>query len=164
MPTASPPAGYRVLRLGRSSECGHVYLLTTVACNRQPLFRQWEAATAVTRELIEPGVWPHVRLLCWVLMPDHWHGLVQLTDRVELAEVMRRMKGRTARAVNRSLGRTGPVWMPGFHDRGLRREENIVGAARYIVANPVRARLVARIGNYPFWDAAWFMERLERRG
>lgn len=157
MLTAPPPAGYRALRLGRWAECGRVYLLTTVTCNRQPLFRQWDAATAVARELIEPSVWPDGRLLCWVLMPDHWHGLVEMTGRVGLAEVMRRMKGRTARAVNLSLGRTGPVWMPGFHDRALRREESTVSAARYIVANPVWAGLVARVGHYPFWDAAWLL-------
>jgi hypothetical protein len=27
--------------------------------------------------------------------------------------------------------------------------------ARYVVMNPVRAGLVSRVGDYPFWDAAW---------
>jgi len=27
--------------------------------------------------------------------------------------------------------------------------------ARYIVANPLRAGLVERIGDYPLWDATW---------
>jgi hypothetical protein len=27
--------------------------------------------------------------------------------------------------------------------------------ARYIVANPLRAGLVSRVGHYPFWNAVW---------
>ena len=33
--------------------------------------------------------------------------------------------------------------------------EDLVGVARYIVANPVRAGLVNRVGEYPYWDAVW---------
>lgn len=88
-------------------------------------------------------------------MPDHWHGLVELSDDADLAAMMRVAKGGSARAVNLALARTGPVWMPGFHDRAMRFEENIVGAARYVVANPLRAGLVKRIGDYPYWDAVW---------
>jgi hypothetical protein len=27
--------------------------------------------------------------------------------------------------------------------------------ARYVVANPLRAGLVKRLGDYPLWDAIW---------
>ncbi|NJC47919.1 UNVERIFIED_ORG: hypothetical protein GGR78_001170 [Xanthomonas campestris] len=27
--------------------------------------------------------------------------------------------------------------------------------ARYLIANPLRAELVERVGDYPFWDAIW---------
>jgi plasmid stabilization system protein ParE len=36
-----------------------------------------------------------------------------------------------------------------------RAEEDLIKIARYIVANPLRARLVEHIGDYPLWDAAW---------
>jgi hypothetical protein len=52
--------------------------------------------------------------------------------------------------------RPGPVWQPGYHDHALRREEDLVTVSRYLVANPLRAGLVAYIGNYPLWDAIWF--------
>ncbi|MFB6261862.1 MAG: transposase, partial [Thiohalorhabdaceae bacterium] len=48
-----------------------------------------------------------------------------------------------------------PVWQPGFHDRAIRREEDLEAVARYVVANPLRAGLVDRIADYPHWDAAW---------
>lgn len=47
------------------------------------------------------------------------------------------------------------VWQRGFHDRALRQEEDLIATARYVVANPLRAGLVDRIGDYPWWDAVW---------
>ena len=40
----------------------------------------------------------------------------------------------------------------------VRRDEDLRGLARYIVANPLRAQLVQRIGDYPHWDAMWLDE------
>jgi REP element-mobilizing transposase RayT len=85
-------------------------------------------------------------------MPDHWHGLLQLEGDGPLAGVMQNAK---ARAVNLARGRGGTVWMPGFHDHALRHERDLLPCARYIVANPLRAGLVDRLGRYPYWDAVW---------
>ena len=95
------------------------------------------------------------RLLCRVLMPDHWHAIVELGQDASLGILANRVKGRSARHFNRVMRRDGAVWAAGFHDRALRREQDLVGVARYVVANPVRAGLVARVGDYPFWDAQW---------
>jgi hypothetical protein len=37
----------------------------------------------------------------------------------------------------------------------LRADEDLRVVARYIVANPLRAHLVKRIADYPFWNAVW---------
>ena len=87
-------------------------------------------------------------------MPDHMHWLVQLQGR-SLDELMRRIKCNSARRINQQLGRQGALWQEGYHDRALRREEDVLSAARYIVANPLRAGLVKRLGDYPLWDALW---------
>ena len=54
-----------------------------------------------------------------------------------------------------SVAGSGRVWAAGYHDRALRAEVDIPHVARYLVLNPVRAGLVARVGDYPFWDAVW---------
>ncbi|WP_296409958.1 transposase [Zoogloea sp.] len=87
--------------------------------------------------------------LAWVLMPDHLHWLIQLGQGVSLSMPIRTLKGRSARALGH------PVWQRAFHDRALRREDDVVSVARYIVANPVRAGLVSRVGDFPHWDAVW---------
>jgi putative transposase len=47
------------------------------------------------------------------------------------------------------------VWQRGFYDRAIRKEEDLLAVARYIVANPLRAGLVSQLSDYPFWDAVW---------
>ena len=42
-----------------------------------------------------------------------------------------------------------------FHDHALRANEDLRQAARYVIANPIRAGLVRRVGDYPFWNAIW---------
>ena len=45
----------------------------------------------------------------------------------------------------------------GFHDRAIRKQDDLVAVARYIVANPLRAGIVDSIRNYPLWDAKWLV-------
>jgi REP element-mobilizing transposase RayT len=66
------------------------------------------------------------------------------------------MKQISSREINRLRNKRGQnVWQHGFHDHVLREEEDIANIARYIVANPLRAGLVNKVGDYPFWDAVW---------
>ena len=50
------------------------------------------------------------------------------------------------------------LWQAGFHDRALRAEVDVRAAARYLVANPLRAGLVVSVGDYPYWNAIWLDE------
>jgi REP element-mobilizing transposase RayT len=146
--------GYRALRRGRYSQPGGIYFVTTVTKQRIPWFQVFEFARLLCRELEHPDGVLDAQNLCWVVMPDHLHLLLQLENE-PLGRVMNRLKSRTAVILNREIGRSGSFWEPGFHDHALRREEDMRGIARYIVANPLRAGLVTKIGDYPFWNARW---------
>ena len=146
---------YNNLRLGRYSVGGGIYHVTTVTADRVPFFLDYHVAPAVVREMRQLDDEGSVESLAWVLMPDHLHWLLGLGARNNLGGSMKAFKARSAHKVNRLLGRTGRVWQPAYYDHGLRRDEDVKGIARYIVANPLRAGLVARVGQYPFWDAVW---------
>jgi len=133
---------YTDLRKGRGSEPGREYLVTTVIHRRLPVFRDFWVARACIRPLAATETDTDAHWLAWVLMPQHFHGLVSLGPHTGLSDLMRRLKGASALAVNRHLGRRGTLWQPGFYDHALRREESRIQAARYIVANPLRAGLV----------------------
>ena len=95
-------------------------------------------------------------MLAWVLMPDHAHWLIELSEHDTLGAVVNRIKSASARHANRVLGRVGPLWSAAFHDHALRAEDDLPDIARYVVANPLRAGLVKRLDDYPFWNAIWF--------
>jgi len=84
-------------------------------------------------------------------MPDHLHWLFSLQSGT-LGGVLRQVKGGSSAGMNVP----GRIWQPGYHDRALRKEEDLVAAARYLVANPVRKGLVKEAIEYPHWDAVWF--------
>jgi hypothetical protein len=66
-----------------------------------------------------------------------------------LAEVMKSVKGYSAKQIGR------PIWQAGYHDHGVRAEHDLRHIARYIVVNPIRANLVQTIGDYPHWDTSY---------
>ena len=88
-------------------------------------------------------------------MPDHWHGLVELHPADRLSSLIGRLKGFSAHALRKAHPQLGWIWARAYHDHALRTEEDLVGAARYIAMNSVRAGLAQRVGEYPFWDAIW---------
>jgi len=151
-----PPRGRARLRKCRHSEPGRIYLITFATASRRAVFAQWEPALAAIRALYAPILWHDARLLCWVLMPDHWHGLIELGTSQSLSTTVGRLKGRVARATHLADGESaGALWANGFHDHAVRADEDLLDVARYIVLNPVRAGLVTHVQMYPFRDCVW---------
>ncbi|MFJ4156769.1 REP-associated tyrosine transposase [Pseudomonas sp. NPDC089752] len=139
-----------LLRRGRYSEFGRLYLLTTVTQHRLPLFLDLYRARTVIHQLRLAEQQNSCQSLAWVVMPDHIHWLIELKD-IPLGTLMRHFKARSSRM----LDIASPVWQAGYHDHALRREEDVLHVARYIIANPIRAGLVRKVGDYPHWDAIW---------
>lgn len=142
------------LRRGRASIAGQIYLVTTVCAGREPVLADFRLGRCVVQALREAEERRLAGTLAFVVMPDHLHWLLELRG-ADLGGVVRRVKGASARAVNRCQGRAGRLWQPGYHDHALRREENLVATARYVIANPRRAGLVRSVGDYPLWDCIW---------
>ena len=142
------------LRNGRYSQSGQIYLLTAVTQHRAPVFTDWRVGRLVVYEFRQAQIQGLADSLAWVVMPDHFHWLIELKQST-LPALMLATKSRSARAVNARLGRSGRLWQKGFHDRAIRREEDLTAVARYIIANPLRAGLVKRVHDYPLWDAIW---------
>ena len=104
------------------------------------------------RQMHDAG-WLHSH--AWVLMPDHLHWLFTLGCRADLSSTMNRFKSGSAHAVRLIDPKTAQVWQAGFFDHGMRRNEDLLTVARYIIANPLRAGLCKQFGDYPWWDAEW---------
>mgnify|MGYP001818803087 FL=1 len=143
------------LRRGRYSENGRIYLVTAVCRGRQPLFESPTAAATVIEEMTARVREGRCENHCFVVMPDHVHWMLQLSDGEDLSDIVARTKGRSALRINSARRRRGSLWQAGFHDHAVRRDENIENLANYTVLNPVRAGLVKRREDYPYWWSRW---------
>ena len=144
---STTPARGHALRKGRRSIDGQLYLVTIVTRDRAPIFEHLFAARWAVRCLYDDDVTGQGRTLAHVIMPYHVHWMLQLAG--DLSSVVRLYKAKVSAGLSRR------VWQRGFHDRAIRRGEDVVSASRYMVANPLRAGLVTQIGDYPHWDAVW---------
>ncbi|MFJ2427309.1 REP-associated tyrosine transposase [Pseudomonas sp. NPDC087804] len=142
------------LRTGRYCEQNRIYLLTANTLGREPIFKDYRLGRLVVHQFRKAQEEGFAESLAWVVMPDHFHWLIQL-QKGSLGQLMCEAKSLSTRSINNATGRTGSLWQQSFHDHALRKEEDLVKLARYVVANPLRAGLVEKLGDYPLWDAVW---------
>ncbi|HLR76411.1 MAG TPA: transposase [Balneolaceae bacterium] len=92
-------------------------------------------------------------LICFCIMPNHVHLLVELFTQDEkdknevakflpLAETMKLIKGSTAYECNTVLSRKGQFWQHESYDHLVRDNDELERVIRYILLNPVKAGLV----------------------
>ena len=82
-------------------------------------------------------------------MPDHVHLVVQTSDESgDIGRFVRRGKQYSGYLHRRATGER--LWQPSWHDRVLRRSDDLVTVIRYVLQNPVRASLVDDVREYPY--------------
>ncbi len=92
------------------------------------------------------------RLLAWVVMPNHVHALIEISQ-TPLAEILHGWKSYTGKAANRLLKRAGDFWQPEYFDRSIRDEEHLAKVIHYIENNPVKAGLAKSPDEWLFSSA-----------
>jgi REP element-mobilizing transposase RayT len=99
------------------------------------------------------------RLVHYTIQADHLHLIVEAADRKALGRGMTALASRVARAVNRVLGRTGPVLRDRYHLRVLRTPLEVRRALAYVLLNARKhlGRLAPTLGRIdPASSGAWF--------
>ena len=119
-----------------------------------PLYlRNEQIARAVVASLRRGVDLGHYQLRAWVLMANHVHVL--LLPLVSPSRLLQSLKGASARAANRVLGRSGETfWQAESYDHWVPDEREIGRIVAYIENNPVRAGLAARPEDYVWSSAA----------
>ncbi|MBN1147814.1 MAG: hypothetical protein JXA78_11205 [Anaerolineales bacterium] len=102
------------------------------------------------------------RLIAYCLMPNHGHLAIDtaeydvrpthvgVTVPYPLADMLKRLKGRTARFCNLALGRSGKFWHHESYDHVIRDEKEYERIIWYILNNPVKAGLVEEWEDWKF--------------
>lgn len=93
----------------------------------------------------------HYRWICHVycLMDNHYHLLVETPD-ANLSKGMRQLNGRYTQRFNRAHQRVGHVFQGRYKAILVDKDSYLLELARYIVLNPVRARMVRSAREWPW--------------
>ena len=160
------PAGRRSIRLGGydySRDGG--YFVTVCAENRECLFGSIADGAmslntfgdiVASEWLKTPVLQPNVILDEFVVMPDHFHGIVLITTCRGVLQyaptnavlrspsqtagaIVRGWKGAVAKKINEARCTPGaPVWQRNYYDHIIRNEQDLDAIRAYIVNNPAR--------------------------
>jgi putative transposase len=82
----------------------------------------------------------------YVIMPNHVHVLFQCLDGWDRSDTVASWKKYSARKINLERGERGAIWQQESFDHIVRDREEFEKTRRYIMNNPVKARL--RSGEY----------------
>lgn len=85
----------------------------------------------------------------YCLMDNHYHLLIETPD-ANLSKGMRQLNGVYTQQFNRHHSRVGHVFQGRYKAIHVERESYLLELARYIVLNPVRARMVHKAEEWPW--------------
>lgn len=85
----------------------------------------------------------------WCQMDNHYHLLIE-TPEANLSRGMRQLNGVYTQRFNRAHGRLGHVFQGRYKAILVERDSYLLELARYIVLNPLRAKMVKRLEDWPW--------------
>jgi putative transposase len=136
------------------------HFVTLCTHRRSRVFESAQEVELTWLHFLQQGTVEGIEITAYCFMPDHLHFL--LTGQNPVSDAHRfvcRAKQHSAYAFRRRSGER--LWQEGYFDRVLRNEGTTAGVIRYIIDNPVRARLVESPGDYPHWGSSvWRREEI----
>ncbi len=137
-------------KIRRYVEVGGVYFITSVTKNRLPLLVGISARFMVVNLIYHKYLLDY-KLFGYVVIPDHFHMLLQPSEKYNISKIMNLIKGNFSRKYNEIHSREGmTVWQQGFYDRTMRDIKEINQWLEYMHWNPVKKKLVKSPGEYEF--------------
>ncbi len=122
----------------------HRLVFSTIENGQVTLRRFGQIAQEVWFTL--PKRFAHVKLDEYVVMPNHIHAIIELTDldpnhdgpRAALWEIIRVFKAATSYQIRHTEGKPWFAWQDDFYDEVIRSETALQQIRHYIIENPIR--------------------------
>ncbi|MEI8705642.1 REP-associated tyrosine transposase [Pseudoalteromonas sp. B62] len=143
-----------LLRKGRVSLINRFYSITLVAHKREDKFISIDINRLIIKEMKNIEDQKAAKTIAFVIMPNHVHWLIQLGNEKSLSDVIKSFKGRCSKTIRDRLG-VQKLWQRNYYDHMIRNEDDLLNNARYIIANPLRAKIVDKVALYPYWDCIY---------
>lgn len=86
----------------------------------------------------------------FVVMPDHVHLLLTVSEEMTVEKAMQLVKGRFSYRISHEFEHLGEVWQRGFSEVQVIGKESFEQHRAYIAKNPIQAGLIRGDGDYPY--------------
>jgi len=124
------------------------------ALDTNPNGPYWLRESAVAELVIESLRFcaeKHFHLWAFCIMPNHVHVLLKHhPEALLMSKILQSHKGFTGQEANKLLGRNGKFWHRETYDHVVRDQNEFDRIARYILNNPVKAKLVDKWEDWPY--------------
>ena len=97
------------------------------------------------------------RIYHWVLMPTHYHLLLEIEEPEKLSSVMAGLARAYAYYYHDRYRSFGHLWQGRFKSQAIQKEIYILSCGRYIEQGPVEAKIVKDAGEYPYSSASYYV-------
>ena len=128
---------------------GALYHVTARGNARQAIYADDRDRARFVDLLAQEVAQQRWRCYAYCLMDNHYHLLLE-TPEPNLSQGMRRLNGVYTQAFNRRHGRVGHVLQGRFKSILADKESYVMELCRYIVLNPMRAKVVANLDAWPW--------------
>jgi REP-associated tyrosine transposase len=152
-------------RRRRTGAAGLAHHVLNRACRRATLFADDAEYREFVQVLSDARERTDMRILAYVVMPNHWHLIVWPDADLQLSRFMHWLTLTHTKRwhVARGTTGTGPLYQGRYKAIPVQSDEHLLTAIRYVERNPVRAGLVARVQNWP-WSSVWERSNLSNTG
>lgn len=143
-------------RIARVDVGNHVYHVINRAVMRLEIFSTKEEFQLFEKLLASASEETGMRILAYVLMPNHWHLLLHTENDGDLGLFMHRLTNTHTRRVHSLTGTIGhgPIYQGRYKSFLIQNDVHLLTVLKYIERNPVRAGLSSRAEQWQ-WGSAW---------
>lgn len=131
---------------------GQYYHVYNRGTNRQPIFSTEENYEFLLRRVKQFLPLYSVRILAYVLMPNHYHFLIGVDKDKALSSFIQRLFNSYSQAFNQQQHRTGMLFEGRAKSIHIDETEHVYALVRYIHLNPMVAGLVSLPEMWEFSD------------
>ena len=143
----------KISNLRRHKAEGRPIFVTFSTLKKKTILKNPKIANVVQHVLLDLEKERKLKLLEYVIMPDHIHLLISERGGYSFENILRLFKTKSSKEINKIRNTKGRNWERRYFDRIIRSEDEYRKAIKYIRYNPVKKGLVESSSDYLFSSA-----------
>ncbi len=134
------------------------YHIVNRGVDRRVIYKDDEDHKTFLQILCDASMLYEVKVHAYVMMSNHYHLLIE-TSKENLSQYMKHINASYAIYFNKKYKRSGHLWQGRFKSWFVTQESYLYALIAYIEYNPIKARMVKKLGEYKYSSYIAFSEQ-----